>query len=105
MYDKVCSNCGTRLSEFYRTGMLGCEKCYQSFGREIVSTLERVQGRTFHAGKIPKISGLDKELLSEYGRLIKEKEKATIEGRFSDIRELSEEILELSEELKNRGLI
>jgi len=105
MYDKVCANCGTRLSEFYNTGMLGCQECYGAFGREVLLALKKVQGKTFHTGKTPKHTGIDRELLSEYQRLINEKEKATIEGRFSDIKELAETILELSEVLKERGLI
>ncbi len=105
MYEKVCKGCGTRLSQFYNTGMLGCEKCYQAFESEIMVALKKIQGRTFHTGKTQKVSGLDRELLSEYNALIKEKERATIEGRFSDIRELAEQILSLSEELKERGLM
>ena len=104
MYDKVCDKCGARLSDFYRTGMLGCPECYVAFEREIIPTLKKIQGRTFHAGKIPSITKLDKELLIEYERLLMEKERATIERRFSDIRELSEQILELYAELKARGL-
>jgi len=105
MYDKLCENCGRLLSEFYNTGMLGCEHCYKAFEKEIVLALKKIQGRTFHTGKTQKISNIDRELIAEYKRLIKEKELATIEGRFGDIRELAEQIIELSEELKNRGLI
>ena len=52
-----------------------------------------------------KIVGVDRELLSEYERLIKEKEDATLDGRFSKIKELSAQLIELSEELKRRGLL
>ena len=104
MYDKVCKRCGTRLTDFYHTGMLGCSECYGAFEKEIETALRKVQGRTFHVGKTPRLTALDKELLSEYQRLITMKEQATIDGRFSDIRELSEQILDLLEELKNRGL-
>jgi protein arginine kinase activator len=105
MYDKVCNKCGRLLSEFYNTGMLGCPNCYQAFEREINLALKKIQGRTSHVGKNPNTFGLDKELLYEYQRLIKEKESAVIEGRFDELAELSAEILELSEELKKRGLI
>ena len=104
MYDKICKNCGTRLSAFYHTSMLGCPECYKAFEEEIISALKKIQGRTFHAGKTPKLSKLDKELLLEYDRLVAEKERATIEGRFFDIKGLSEQILDLLAELKSRGL-
>jgi protein-arginine kinase activator protein McsA len=105
MYDKVCKKCGTLLSEFYNTGMLGCEYCYMAFEKEILTALKKIQGRTFHTGKTQKLSAFDRELLAEYNALIKEKERATIEGRFTDIRELAEQILSLSEELRSRGLM
>lgn len=105
MYDKICPECGYRLSEFYRTGMLGCPKCYNAFRREVELALKKVQGRTSHVGKTPDGTAIDRELLFEYERLIKEKERAGIEGRFKDMTALSAEILNLAEELKRRGII
>ena len=105
MYDKYCAKCKTSLSEFYNTGMLGCPNCYNAFEREIIVALQKVQGRTFHVGKIPKISEADKQLISQYKTLIKDKEQASLDGRFSDMRRLSEEIVLLGEELKRRGLL
>ena len=104
MYDKVCEKCGTRLSEYYQTGMLGCPECYNAFRTEIISTLSSIQKSTEHTGK--KLSyGLDKELISEYKRLLAEKELAVMDGRFDDLREISSLLFDLSEELKKRGLI
>ena len=77
MYDKVCERCGTKLSEYYQTGMLGCPECYNAFRTEIISTLSSIQKSTEHTGK--SISyGLDKELISEYKRLLAEKELAVM---------------------------
>ena len=104
-YDKMCKHCGTTLSEFMRTYMLGCPHCYQAFNGEILTSLKKVQGRTFHVGKSPKVVGLDRELILEYQRLLKEKEDAALEGRFSKIRELSQQIIDLNQELKRRGLM
>ncbi len=105
MYDKVCPKCGQLLSNFYNTGMLGCPNCYKAFGAEILSALKKVQGSTVHKGKTPTVSGIDKELLYEYERLIKEKETAILNGRFKEATELSKMIAELAEELKSRRLI
>lgn len=104
VYDKVCKNCGFRLSEYYNTFMLGCPHCYQTFEREISESLKKVQYQNFHTGKIPRLQGLDRELLDEYKKLISEKEKAGLEGRFSEMAELTNQIFELREELKKRGL-
>jgi protein arginine kinase activator len=105
MYDKICPECGTRLSQFYKTSMLGCPTCYKAFEREIVLALKKIQGQTLHVGKTPYSTELDKKLLNEYQTLIKEKERAVIEKRFDDANEIADQILYLSEELKRRGLI
>ncbi len=104
MYDKVCSNCNYKLSYFYRTGMLGCPKCYEAFEKEILNSIKDIQGGSRHKGKGPSM-GVDKELLAEYKRLLAEKELAVMEGRFSDVKEISLSLFELSEELKKKGLI
>ncbi len=105
MYDKRCKSCGRLLSEFYETGILGCPDCYKAFEEEIMPTVREIQGNTFHTGKTPTYSNIDKELLTEYKALLSEREKAGIEGRFSDMAEISKEISSLYEELKNRGLV
>ncbi len=104
MYDKYCKKCKTTLSSFYATSMLGCPECYKAFESEIDFALKKIQGRTFHAGKTPKVSKLDRELLLEYERLLDEKQKAGLEGRFTDMHKIAEELSELNEELKKRGL-
>lgn len=105
MYDKVCPECGTRLSQFYQTSMLGCPNCYKAFEREITLALKKIQGGVSHTGKTPYETELDKSLLSEYQILIKDKEQAIIDQQFDKANALAEQILELSEELKRRGLI
>lgn len=105
MYDKICKHCGTSLLGFMKTYMLGCPHCYEAFNNEILLSLKKVQGKTFHVGKSPKIVGINRELIDEYERLIKEKEDAALDGRFGRMKELSQEILDLAEELKRRGIL
>ncbi|MBQ6921575.1 MAG: excinuclease, partial [Clostridia bacterium] len=69
MYDKVCKNCGTYLSDYFNTGMLGCPHCYTAFRQEIKGTLLKIQKSTEHAGKLPTLDGVGKELYAEYKRL------------------------------------
>ena len=105
MFEKRCAHCGTTTTKFYDTGMLGCPNCYKVFMPEIVNTLKKIQGSAYHTGKTPRITGLDRELMLEYQTLIKEKENASIKGEFYKVKELSEQILDLAEELKRRGII
>ncbi|MEG9430125.1 MAG: hypothetical protein VZQ61_04295 [Christensenellaceae bacterium] len=105
MYDKICRGCGTYLSDYYRTGMLGCPHCYTAFRSEITKTLRKIQKGAKHEGKIPTLNSVDKELYSEYKRLLAEKEAAVLESRFSDVKNISDELLDLKAELERRGLI
>ncbi len=105
MQEKYCGTCKTGLSYFLKTGYLGCPDCYKNFEREIESGILKIQGSTFHVGKKPKISAQDKKLLSDYKKLLSEKEMAGIEGRFNDMAEITEELDCLLSELKERGLI
>lgn len=102
--EKVCKVCGTKLSEFYKTSMLGCENCYRTFSVELNPVLKKLHGKTTHVGKTPKISAIEKEMLFEYKRLLKSKETALIEGRFQDASDLDEDISLLYRELSKRGL-
>ncbi len=105
MYDKVCKSCGTYLSDYYRTGMLGCPHCYVAFRSEITQSLAKIQKSARHEGKIPTLGSVDKELYSEYKRLLAEKEAAVLESRFSDVKKISDELIDLKTELERRGLI
>lgn len=105
MYEKVCSHCKTRLSQFYKTGYLGCPQCYVAFEYEINQTLKKIQGKTYHVGDKPTVSEQDKELFKRYKLLLSEKERAGMEGRFRDMADISIEINMLQEELKRRGLM
>ncbi len=105
MYEKFCEKCGRTLTEFYSLGMLGCPHCYKVFAEELKPVLKKIQGAYIHNGKSPKISGVDKELLTEYFRLREEKEMAGLNGDFSEMAKLSREIFDLQTELENRGLL
>ncbi|MBE5756706.1 MAG: hypothetical protein E7342_02785 [Clostridiales bacterium] len=103
MRNKVCPKCNTTLYEFVETGMLGCPFCYQVFANEVNEMILKVQGKNLHVGKEIK-RGVDEELLAEYDRLLKEKEKAGLESRFSEMVLINSELEILKEELERRGL-
>lgn len=49
----VCPRCHTTLSQFTRTGRLGCPKCYEAFREQLQPMLLQIHGRTQHAGRQP----------------------------------------------------
>ncbi len=105
MYEKFCSYCGQKLTDFYNTGMLSCPNCYYEFEKEITAVCKKMHGRSVHAGKTPKYVGVNRELLLEYKRLTYEREKAGIDGDFNKMTSLSEQLLDLKETLKDRGIL
>ena len=105
MNEKICSACGYRLSTFKKTGMLNCPECYKSFKSEIVAVCQDIQANTIHTGKVPEISYEDRKLKEDFNRYLKEKERAGIEGRYSDMAKINGILQSLGEELKRGGLL
>lgn len=105
MYYKVCKHCGYNYQDFLNSGLLGCPRCYESFSRELMPSIQKLHSGLYHTGKQPACSGIDKQLMDEYKRLLSEKQSAVLEGRFSDMAELSLQLEALAEELKKRGLV
>ena len=97
--DKVCKSCGTKLSEFNKTGIVGCENCYKYFSEEITPFIKKLQGKTEHIGKIPKNLKSYYELLEEKKMMVKEFEKARKEQRFADADKLNREISEITKHI------
>lgn len=104
-YDKQCKTCGYRLSSYYKTGYLNCPDCYREFEAEISATVGDIQGGNRHKGKKPALTGIERELISDYYGYLKAKEKAGLEGNFAEMSKLNSLISQISEELKRRGLL
>ncbi len=52
----VCKGCQMSFDEFTKTGRLGCGVCYESFEKQLMPLLRRIQKGIRHAGKIPQRS-------------------------------------------------
>ena len=97
--DRVCPKCNTSLTEFLRSGIVGCAGCYKVFESEIKSRLLQKQGSVNHFGKVSlkhtsKIK--TKELIEQ---LEKEKEKAAEEENYILAEDLKNKIEKLKGEL------
>lgn len=49
----TCSGCGLTYAEFQQSGKLGCAQCYHDFADELRPLLQRIHGRSQHAGRAP----------------------------------------------------
>ena len=59
--EKVCKNCGTKFSEFEKTGIAGCAYCYDAFSKEIEGYILKQQGKAVHIGKSPRSNRAKKD--------------------------------------------
>ena len=62
-----CNSCGLTYDEFSNTGMLGCERCYDTFSNRLDGVLNRIHGSNRHLINDKKES--NKKGLSELDKL------------------------------------
>ena len=79
-----CSICGTTLREFKKTGLLGCENCYEDLLVGIEPILRSVQKGMEHVGRTP--------VGYEAGTLLPKNESAETEPTSNPIDPLQEEM-------------
>jgi protein arginine kinase activator len=61
----ICPGCGTNYAQFRQSGILGCEKCYETFESQLTPLIARAhEGGTHHAGKVPAASGVGRAAIA-----------------------------------------
>lgn len=48
-----CEKCGCSFDDIIKTGMVGCADCYDRFFDKLTPSIQRIHGRTRHAGSVP----------------------------------------------------
>ncbi len=94
---KSCAHCGMTLEEFNKTGMLGCAECYRTFRSELDPMLNRIQGRTQHAGRRPHTDPAAQERGDRIMKLRRAMEAAVSEEAFEEAARLRDELKKLQE--------
>lgn len=80
--DIACESCGTTLSQFRKSGVLGCAECYQAFKEELRPLFARIQGRAQHAGRRPPSSPEEMERIRKMEEVRKKMEDAVAAEEF-----------------------
>jgi len=57
--DPECGTCKSKLSDFKKSGRLGCPDCYNAFEDELSSLLRKIHGSHIHVGRTPKSNTLE----------------------------------------------
>jgi protein arginine kinase activator len=52
--NRRCPYCHLRGTDFKKTGRLGCERCYESFGEDLKPMLAAMHKGVTHKGKVPR---------------------------------------------------
>ena len=95
---KACHVCHTTFSDFERTGLLGCASCYDFFKEELLPSIQRIQGKVTHVGKVGKNNddfGLHRKLKS----LQEELEVALRNRNYLEADRLNRQIKEINKKL------
>lgn len=99
---KVCPVCGTSYADYERTGLLGCASCYDVFKEELIPSIQRIQGKVMHVGKV----GANNDDLGLHRRLKTLQEQLEValrEKRYTDAGRLNKRINEINKTLYGGG--
>ena len=95
---RTCPVCGTSYSDYEATGLLGCASCYDFFKEELLPSIQRIQGKVTHVGKVGNNNddyGLHRKLKA----LKEELEIALRKRNYLEADRLNKQIKEVSKKL------
>lgn len=95
----ICSGCGLSYAEFEHSGRLGCAQCYRDFSAQLKPALQKIHGRTQHAGRVPKafVPDPQDELNARILKLRQLMDEAVAEENFEDAAKYRDELRSLTE--------
>lgn len=96
--DVVCPRCGTMLSQFTKSGRLGCPDCYKAFREQLSPMLQQIHGRLEHAGRKPLDTEEAQRSRSQHEKLQREMEAAVAREDFETAARLRDQLRALAEE-------
>lgn len=99
VHDKQCDRCKTSLSEFLRSGIVGCALCYKVFEQEIHNMIMEKQGSVNHVGKVSSKHISKQKIKDKLEELEAEKQKAADEENYIVAEALKNQIEKLKGEL------
>lgn len=104
--DIKCEACGTTLSDFKKTGKLGCANCYTVFESNLQPVLKGIHMNTVHTGKRPgdvvkAVLGTEADSVQSQKDALKQKlREAVAVENFEEAARLRDEIALLDKEEK-----
>jgi protein arginine kinase activator len=99
-----CPKCNISLAKFEKTGLLGCDECYQTFEKELSVLLRRIHGSSKHIGSRPRprrVVSNERDL----GKLRAELALAIGKEKFERAAELRDLIRDAEREAHNKNAV
>ena len=94
-----CPDCGYTFSQYHRSGLLGCEHCYDSFRDQLMPFIKRVHGNVVNKPEeIP--VGSEQAQQDEISKLKQELQNAVQAEEYEKAAQLRDRIKELEKEEK-----
>ena len=92
----VCERCNTSLSQYTKSGKLGCPHCYQAFREQLTPMLQQIHGRVQHAGRKPIDDEAAQQRRSLYDRLTRQLEQAVADEDYESAAILRDQLRHLN---------
>ncbi|MEZ5974406.1 MAG: UvrB/UvrC motif-containing protein [Planctomycetota bacterium] len=93
---KACGNCGLDLQQLRKKGRVGCSRCYEVFGEELESMVERIHGASEHKGRVPGIANsYEIERQQQIGDLKSRLQRAIDQEQFEIAADLRDQLADL----------
>lgn len=96
--DVVCERCQTTLSQFTKSGRLGCPACYRAFREQLTPMLQQIHGRVEHAGRKPLDTEEAQRSRSRHEELQRQMEMAVAQEEFELAAVLRDQLRALADE-------
>jgi protein arginine kinase activator len=98
--DRFCGVCGTTLTDFRESGMVGCPDCYRVFADALETVLESETEPTEHLGKMPRRGSENDPVRHEIMRLERMLSELVACERFEEAAGVRDRLAELGREVE-----
>lgn len=93
-----CPGCGATFEQIARAGKVGCPDCYTAFRERLTPSIERIHGKTRHAGKQPAAAGESAKKQSRLDELKRQLAESVEKQEYEKCAEFRDEIARLEAE-------
>jgi protein arginine kinase activator len=98
--DRFCGVCGTTLTDFRESGMVGCPNCYRVFADDLQKALEADTKPVEHVGKVPRRGPENDAVRHEVMRLERMLRELVECERFEEAAGVRDRLTELGQKLE-----